>query len=93
MKLIAALLSPMVSFAANYSATKAVVDGIEVVRLADAAHHAEAAVAPSLGNLAYEFQVNGKNAFWLPYQTLGELKARPQFGGIPFSRAVGQSPE
>ena len=63
---------------------KTVVDGIEVVRLADAARHAEVAIAPSLGNLAYEFNVNGKNVFWLPYRTLGEMKARPQFGGIPF---------
>ncbi len=39
---------------------------------------------PSLGNLAYEFKVNGKNVFWLPYETLAEMKAKPQFGGIPF---------
>jgi aldose 1-epimerase len=84
MKFFAALLLPIMSFAANYSAEKAVVDGIEVVRLADAARHAEVAIAPSLGNLAYEFKVNGKNAFWLPYQTLAEMQAKPQFGGIPF---------
>ena len=84
MRLLAALLFPLMSIAANYSAQKAVVDGIEVVRLADAARHAEVAIAPSLGNLAYEFKVNGKNAFWLPYETLAEMKARPQFGGIPF---------
>jgi aldose 1-epimerase len=72
------------SIAADYSAQKAVVDGIEVVRLADAARHAEVAVAPSLGNLAYEFKVNGKNVLWLPYATLAEMKAKPQFGGIPF---------
>jgi aldose 1-epimerase len=72
------------SIAADYSAQKTVVDGIEVVRLTDAARHAEAAIAPSLGNLAYEFKVNGKNVFWLPYETLAEMKAKPQFGGIPF---------
>jgi len=84
MRLLAALLFPLMSISADYSARKAVVDGIEVVRLADATRHAEVAVAPSLGNLAYEFKVNGKNALWLPYQTLAELKAKPQFGGIPF---------
>ncbi|HTQ56517.1 MAG TPA: aldose 1-epimerase [Bryobacteraceae bacterium] len=84
MKIILALLFPAMSLAANYTAEKIAVDGIQVVRLTDAAHHAEVAVAPSLGNLAYEFRVNGKNALWLPYPTLGELKARPQFGGIPF---------
>ena len=84
MRLLAAYLFPLMSMAANYSAQKAVVDGIEVVRLADSARHAEVAIAPSLGNLAYEFKVNGKNVFWLPYATLAEMKARPQFGGIPF---------
>jgi aldose 1-epimerase len=72
------------SIAADYSAQKAVVDGIEVVRLTDAARHAEVSIVPSLGNLAYEFKVNGKDVFWLPYKTLAELKAKPQFGGIPF---------
>ncbi len=84
MRPLAALLFPLMSIAANYSAQKTVVDGIEVVRLADAARHAEVAIAPSLGNLAYEFKVNGKNAFWLPYATLAEMQAKPQFGGIPF---------
>jgi aldose 1-epimerase len=84
MRLLAAWLFPLMSLAANYSAQKAAVDGIEVVRLADAARHAEVAIAPSLGNLAYEFEVNGKNTFWLPYETLAEMQARPQFGGNPF---------
>jgi len=84
MRFLAALLFPLMSLAANYSAKRAVVDGIEVVQLADAAHHAEVSIAPSLGNLAYEFNVNSKNVFWLPYKTLGEMKAHPQFGGIPF---------
>ena len=84
MRLLTALLIPLMSIAADYSAQKAVVDGIEVVRLSHAAHGTEVAVAPSLGNLAYEFKVNGKNVLWLPYQTLAELQAKPQFGGIPF---------
>src|SRR5580698_2326769 len=84
MRLFAILLFPLMSIAANYSAQKAVVDGIQVVRLADAARHAEVAIVPSLGNLAYEFKVNGKNAFWLPYATLAEMQAKPEFGGIPF---------
>jgi aldose 1-epimerase len=84
MRLLAVCLFPLMSFAANYSAQKTVVDGIEVVRLTDAERHAEAAIVPSLGNLAYEFKVNGKNVFWLPYETLAEMKAKPQFGGIPF---------
>src|SRR5580658_191476 len=84
MRSLAAVLFPLMSIAADYSAQKAVVDGIEVVRLAHAARGAEVAIAPSLGNLAYEFKVNGKNVLWLPYATLAEMKTNPQFGGIPF---------
>ena len=84
MRPLVALLFPLMSIAADYSAEKAVVDGIEVVRLTHAAHGIEVAIAPSLGNLAYEFKVNGKNVLWMPNQTLAELKAKPQFGGIPF---------
>jgi aldose 1-epimerase len=84
MRILAALLFPLMSLAADYTAQKAVVDGIEIVRLADAAHAAEVSIVPSLGNMAYEFKINGKNAFWLPYATLAELKAKPEFGGIPF---------
>ena len=47
--------------AANYSARKTVVDGIEVVQLTDAAHHLEVSIAPSLGNMAYEMNAGGKN--------------------------------
>jgi len=84
MRILVAVLFPLMSIAANYSAGRAVVDGVEVVRLADTAHHAEVSIAPSLGNLAYEFKVNGKDVLWMPYKTLAELKAKPQFGGIPF---------
>jgi len=84
MRLLAILLFPLMSIAAIYSAQKAVVDGIEVVRLSDAAQHAEVAVVPSIGNMAFEFKLNGKNALWMPYATLAEMKAKPEFGGIPF---------
>jgi aldose 1-epimerase len=83
-RLFAAGLFPLMCIAANYSAQKAVVDGIDVVLLTDTARHAEVAIAPTLGNLAYEFKVNGKNVFWLPYKTLAEMQAKPEFGGIPF---------
>ena len=84
MRLLIALMVPLMSIAADYSAEKAVVDGIEVVRLSHAAHGMEVAIVPALGNMAYEFRVNGKDVLWLPYRSLAELKAKPQFGGIPF---------
>ncbi|HLY19120.1 MAG TPA: aldose 1-epimerase [Bryobacteraceae bacterium] len=84
MKIAAALLFPIMTLAADYSAEKAVMDGVPVVRLSQSARNIEVVTVPSLGNLAYEFKVNGKNVFWLPYKTLAEMKAKPQFGGIPF---------
>ena len=80
----AALLLPLMSQAANYSVSKSLVDGVEVVRLADAAHKTEVTVLPSVGNMAYRMMVNGKNALWVPYENLGEMKAKPAMGGVPF---------
>jgi aldose 1-epimerase len=75
---------PALSQAANYAAARTTVDGIEVLRLTDAARSTEVSIAPSIGNMAYEMKVNGKNIFWLPDRTLGELKARPALAGNPF---------
>ena len=78
------LLFPLMSTAANYSAHTAVVEGIEVLQLADAARHTEVSIAPSIGNMAYQLKVNGKNALWLPSESVAELKAKPAMCGIPF---------
>jgi len=78
------LLVPLMTQAANYSAKKTVVDGIEVVQLADRASAAEVSIAPSIGNLAYEFKVHSKNALWIPFQNLSEFKAKPALCGVPF---------
>jgi aldose 1-epimerase len=80
----AALLLPLMSQAANYSAKTAKVEGVEVVLLADAAHRTEVTVAPSIGNIAYRLMVNGKNALWVPYESLAAMKAKPVQGGVPF---------
>jgi aldose 1-epimerase len=65
--------------APHFTAEKATDHGIEVIRLTDTAHHVEAAIAPSIGNRAYELKVNGKNLLYAPT----ELAARA-FNGIPF---------
>ena len=70
--------------AANYSAQKTTVDSIEIVRLADAAHHIEVSIAPSIGNIAYEMRVNGKPILLPPPGSLSEWKANPTQAGIPF---------
>jgi len=70
--------------AANYSARKTVVDGVDVVQLADAASHIEVSIAVSIGNMAYEMNAGGKNVFYSPYHSPAELKAKPTQCGIPF---------
>ena len=79
----AALILPLMSHAANYSAKTALVEGVEVVQLADAAHKTELTVLPSVGNIAYRMMVNGKNVLWVPYEKLSEMKAKPVQAGVP----------
>ncbi len=67
----------------NYTAERALVDGVEVVHLKDAAHKIEVSVIPSLGNNAYEMKVNGKQILWSPYATLKELLEKPSQAGNP----------
>jgi len=69
--------------AANYTAQRVTVDGIEVIRLGDEFHKAQVSIAPSLGDNAYEFLVNGKNIMWFPQSSLAEYKAKPTFSGNP----------
>jgi len=79
-----ALLLPFMSQAANYSVKTAMVDGIAVVQLVDAARKTEVTVVPTIGNIAYRMMVNGKNALWVPYEKLSEMKSKPTMGGVPF---------
>jgi Galactose mutarotase and related enzymes len=80
----AALVLPLMSQAANYSAKTAQIEGVDAVLLADAAHKTEVTVLPSVGNIAYRMLVNGKNALWDPYDKLSEMKAKPVQAGVPF---------
>lgn len=70
--------------AADFSALITTVDGIQVVRLADAARGIEVSVAVTFGNNAYEMKVNGKNVFWWPEATLASWRSKPRLAGNPF---------
>jgi aldose 1-epimerase len=84
MKAAALLVAlPLMTEAANYTAQRVNVDGVEVIRLADASHKAQVSIAPSLGNNAYEFLVNGKNIMYFPVANLAEFKQKPTFSGNP----------
>jgi aldose 1-epimerase len=68
----------------NYAARRSVVDGVEIVRLADAASYTEVFIATSIGNMAYEMNVAGKNVLWFPYPGPAALRENPALCGIPF---------
>ncbi len=68
----------------NYTAETLTIDGVQVIRLRDAARNTEVSIAPQVGNTAYEMKVNGKNIFWFPYQSVGQFKNRPIHLGNPF---------
>lgn len=84
MRLLLYIMAPLLSQAANYSAERIEVDGIPVVRLADTTRQTEVSIVPSIGNMAYEMKVRGKNILWLPAEALSGLKAKPSLAGVPF---------
>jgi aldose 1-epimerase len=69
--------------AADYSARQTTRDGVDVVALADSARHTEVTILPSIGNMAYEMKVNGKDVLRAPSGSLAEFKAKPGMAGIP----------
>ena len=79
-----ALVLPIMSTAANYSAKKAVADGIEIVQLSDRAHGTEVSIVPTVGNIAYSMTLHGKNILWWPFKSVAEMKANPALCGVPF---------
>ncbi len=67
----------------NFTAQKTTDEGIEVIRLADAAGGVEVSIAPSIGNRAYELKVHGKNLLYTPGD-LAAIKRSSGINGIPF---------
>ena len=78
------LLAPLLAGAPRYTAARTTIDGVEVVRLTDPSHRTEVAIAASIGNVAYEMKVNGKNVLYVPFQSLAEFKEKPTLAGNPF---------
>ncbi len=82
----ALLFLPFLAGAAgNYTAVHTTDHGVEVIRLADAAHGVEVSIVPSVGNRAYEMKVHGKNVLYFPTD-VGAFKSGGGRGlnGIPF---------
>jgi aldose 1-epimerase len=69
----------------RYSTRHETRNGIAIVRLADELHGIDLAIAPSIGNRAYEMLVRGKNILYCPFDDLSRLKAEAHhLNGIPF---------
>jgi aldose 1-epimerase len=68
---------------AQYSAARMVVDGLDVIRLDDAGHNTSVSIAPTIGNIAFEMKVNGKNVLHFPYASVAAFREKPRMCGIP----------
>jgi aldose 1-epimerase len=79
-----ALTFPLLATAQNYTAQKMTDQGLDIVRLTDAAHGVEVSIVPSIGNHAYAMKIHGKNILNAPAADAGQLKQRPGASGIPF---------
>ncbi len=82
--LAAIILTTSMTSAASYNAQQTTIDGVTVVHLDDPDHHASVSIAVGVGNIAYEYVVNGPNALYFPYKSLAEFKAKPNLCGVPF---------
>ena len=84
MKLAASfLVFTLVAAAQDYTAERTSDHGVPVVRLADKVRKVEVTVVPSVGNLAYEMKVNGKNILYFPSDDISEFQKQPRLSGIP----------
>jgi aldose 1-epimerase len=68
----------------DFSAQKIVVDGVPVIRLVDSKRGIEASILPSVGNMAFELKVHGKNILFFPEVKLSDFQKKPMQYGIPF---------
>src|SRR5258708_25017900 len=56
----------------------------DVVQLRDARTQTIVSIVLSVGNIAFEMTVKGRNILYWPYGSVEEFKARPALSGIPF---------
>jgi aldose 1-epimerase len=56
----------------------------EVVQLEDVGSRTTVSILPSVGNIAFEMKVKGRDVLRWPYPSVEEFKSRPALSGIPF---------
>ena len=69
----------LLSAAEQYSVR---VDG-DVVHLEDGKKQTVVSIIPSVGNIAYEMKVKGKNVLRFPFASIEDFKRKPAVAGIP----------
>jgi aldose 1-epimerase len=67
-----------------FTAQQTVVDGVPVIRLSDIERGIVVSILPSIGNMASEMKVHGKNILVFPNVKLSDFQKRPMQNGIPF---------
>lgn len=67
-----------------YTAEQVENHGIATVRLMDVLNQVEVAIAPSIGNRAYEMLAGGRNILYFPHENPSELIDDHHLSGIPF---------
>jgi aldose 1-epimerase len=68
----------------DYTVRQQAVEGFDTVQLADAAHKMELEIVPGIGNMAYKWNVGGRNYLYFPHPGLAAFAARPRLCGVPF---------
>lgn len=81
---IVSFLLPLAIMAQNFTASKTVEQGLEVVHLSDAGRGMEVTIVPSVGNRAVEFKIHGKNILFFPFSDMAAFQKNPGLNGIPF---------
>jgi aldose 1-epimerase len=78
------LFLPFASMAQDFTVSRTVDQGIEVVHLKDVKRDIEVAIVPSVGNRAVGFKVHGKDILFFPYSDMASFQKKPELNGIPF---------
>jgi len=77
------VLSVAASPKPGFLAEKTSVGGVPVVHLTDVERGIEVSILPSIGNMASEMKVHGKNILFFPEVKLSDFQKKPSQTGVP----------
>ena len=83
MRLAALLFLLLAPAWGQYAARRATIDQVDVIQLEDSRRNISVSVAPSIGNIAFEMKVNGRNVLRFPFTSVGAFREKPQLCGVP----------